>query len=76
MAVRFDDHCPPRGPFRAVLNGVDVSNDTTEAYAGRSGWVVRWRNPTHRCVCGERLCEYLTRGDVRIEQVHREMAAV
>lgn len=62
VAVRFKDTLA----YRVFLNGADVSNDCTEAMAGREGWVILWggRAACHGC---NHACQVLRHGEVRVE---------
>ena len=64
IAARFADY------GRAFLNGEDISDDCTEAFASRgAGWVaVICERPYPICrQCQDQPCGFVARGDVRIE---------
>lgn len=72
IAVRFENHHRPDGAYSAAyLDGKDVSNNCSEAFAARApnGWAVLYcAIPNkHACLCMEGVCQFIARGDVRIE---------
>ena len=52
--------------YRAYLNGVEVSNDCTEAVAGTDGWVVLFDSPRQLCATCHGVFSWVDRCDVRL----------
>ena len=68
LAIRFGDR--RQAYIQVMLDGEDVSNQTTEAVAGDSGWVVFFPEPKHLCPI-DRTHPYTVRrhGSVEVDQV-------
>lgn len=66
VVVRFGDY-----DATVYLDGVDVSAEATEAYAGVHGWVdVFCGHPRHRCErCTYAACQVTKHGGVLVERV-------
>lgn len=72
--VRTDVLPGPGRRWQALLDGQDVSDDTSEALPGSSGWVRRYGRDRigkmHICqTCGGTLCERVDYGAVEVQIV-------
>lgn len=70
IAVKFGDH-KVRPPYRILLNGQDVSQDTFAALEGPLSWgkvamYVRFADGLHNCECGNGALSAVREGIVVI----------